>query len=424
MSIFKDENGNIKLYSPSNALDHITFDKNGNVEIPNGRLKIGDSGSNFARIVPTTNNLEVHTGSSAGDSFKVFDAVNNQSIAQFFEGGNVEIPSGDLTVGNVEIQNSTGNIENVNNIQGGGGGDFRLLAVSNTPIRLYDSPNSQSILNANIGGNVEIPNGDLSIRAGNVTSGAVRIPNGAAIKSRNGANTVDLSLITTSGSDVIVGDGNTNSITLNVNSDVDIPSGDLLFGGSSQIGFNNNNWGIDQSVTSSGDLTVKSFNKVQLYNTDAGQTILNAFQGGDVEIPNGNLSLGLNKITWNNHSFEIRGGGNEQLTVNTPSGGLFKVRNSSGNDIIAADDSGTVNISNGNLTLDSGTIEFNGQTGQINNVAYQTFHDWSGDSNNWRIEEDGADKAFRFRYGGTAQAKIQNTGDVQIAGTLTENASL
>jgi len=94
-------------------------------------------------------------------SYKIV-ATNENTGDSFSFSGNVEIPNGDLDLGE-------NNINSVNNIEGHSSA-FSNLNTNGQPWRVRDTTNSQDIAKFNEGGNVKIPNGNLSEQGNRVAT--------------------------------------------------------------------------------------------------------------------------------------------------------------------------------------------------------------------------------------------------------------
>jgi hypothetical protein len=231
------------------------------------------------------NSTEVNTPGGGSDSFTVYDSSNGQDIARFNEGGDVYIPNGDL-----DLSGGSSQVENVNYItqnpefgnlglwtDGSGGGQ----------IRLYDDANNQAILYAYEGGNVEIPNGDLS------TSGKHTFTNSSA--SFKYSSTNDEAIIERpDGADAIT-IGSNGNVTINngrfdaVSNGASIDGGNLLLN-QNKISNVNGIIGGDAflSLETRGN---DGSDVVTMYGTANSHDIARFIDGGTVQIPNGNLQV-------------------------------------------------------------------------------------------------------------------------------------
>lgn len=133
------------------------------------------------------NSTEVNTTGSGTASFDVYDSANAQDIARFNEGGNVDIPSGGLDVSGVTVLGSgvvvqgNFNIDNnqITNVGAINAGSSPMnFYTEGHPISIYDTTNSQYILQALEGGNVDIPNGDLNASGSIIDTNPVDLSGG------------------------------------------------------------------------------------------------------------------------------------------------------------------------------------------------------------------------------------------------------
>lgn len=220
--------GNVALFVQNGtAGNHLLRVRDGgNVEIPNGNLTVsGHLDASFTQITDTASIFEIISGNTS-DRLKYIEKsghfeinYNDASagtqfpIIEYYDNGNVEVPNGDLLMG----QNQINNVDFIDLITGGSGSEtFRLNVNSSGEFDLYDLPNNQVSLRAYQGGNVEIPNGFL-----NVSSGRVQANNtdGFQMPNRGGSSDVQRTQINTTLTSGITeiqatdGAGNTTTLT-------------------------------------------------------------------------------------------------------------------------------------------------------------------------------------------------------------------
>jgi hypothetical protein len=194
------------------------------------------------------NSTEVNTPGGGSDSFDVYDSANGQDIARFNEGGNVEIPNGTLTVDGNIASNSSLSVDSAS-------GEYSTLRLtedssnewvieqnpSSNELNFFDRVGTNNIKNLTLtSGNVEIPNGNLNARGDvNVTNGDVTVSNriqlerpsdSAALTVLNMENDDTLSLGASGGIgtvDIRDGINGIDVIRSKQGGNVEIPNGDL-----------------------------------------------------------------------------------------------------------------------------------------------------------------------------------------------------
>jgi len=294
--------GDLVFYSDRDNIETLRLQYSGKVNIPNGNLALSSGatitdgtndrinfGHNETSILDESGQKSINVNSSnkldirtRGYPIRIEDTTNSQDIAVFSEGGNISIPSGDLTDGaNVIYDQSASEIP-----------DSAMGSISNSTLT-----NSSITVNggtdisggsASLGGSLTIDHADTSTQ-GNVSAGA-----GAAITDIN-----------------LDGRGHTTSIsTTDFDSRFVLESGDTMSGtltmDNSDIHFDNGAVQISRTSTSvgSGALFLEGHNGVTLHSNDTNKDLLNAYDTGNVEIPNGNLEMGSGAIQTSNFEVE------------------------------------------------------------------------------------------------------------------------
>lgn len=157
------DNNRFRVRDSTNSQDILTAKEGGNVEIPNGDLDVGTNGvTRLTHLTAEYNTpAELKTGGGGGSRWDIKDVANNQIIASFNEGGNVEIPNGNLSVDTLAGSN-------MDALMYGSWADFRLQGASRFN---YIDNSGNSIIGLVDGGNVKIPNGNLTLDTGQLKFG-------------------------------------------------------------------------------------------------------------------------------------------------------------------------------------------------------------------------------------------------------------
>ena len=85
----------------------LVSNEGGNIDIPNGDLDMVNGGdiNNVGNIQTYFSTAQLQTAGSGGNEWEIYDSNNAQPIAEFEEGGNVTIPNGDLNTSGNDIKN-------------------------------------------------------------------------------------------------------------------------------------------------------------------------------------------------------------------------------------------------------------------------------------------------------------------------------
>jgi len=316
-----DMSGN-NIISPG-TVDGVDLDKPGNgIGITDSQYQIiedaiGDSELNNSQEFTAdglvlTSNLDM-TGNdieTGGGNIAVIDTANNQDIARLNEGGNVQIPNGNVDIAEpsntgkaLDVGGGINVEENIeldgNDIDSSGTGVKITSDTSNNYLAFTDEGQSEDLLRANNGdGNgISIHNENLNLNENN-------------IENVNG-------LQDGSGADTIVFDGSNNVGIPNGNVDVAGPSNTgrtLDLGGGANfdgvLDMNRNN------VTTVDSLLGSSNNPLELSVSGSGGQELVLDNSGDVRVQNGDLDLRGNSVVDETSSNTVYiGDGNDDTVV-------------------------------------------------------------------------------------------------------------
>ncbi|PSG99964.1 MAG: hypothetical protein BRC28_01965 [Nanohaloarchaea archaeon SW_4_43_9] len=154
--------GDIAVVDTANSQDIARFKQSGEFQVPNGNLDVNTNQiTGVSTIQADVSNPTLDTAGGGSDQWIVYDDANSQAITRFNEGGNVEIPKGNLKMnGNNIVTNDETDMElkgerEVNirsNTDSDGSGSLNLYSGGTKGIQVTAS-----------GGNVNIPNGNLNI---------------------------------------------------------------------------------------------------------------------------------------------------------------------------------------------------------------------------------------------------------------------
>lgn len=239
------------------------FDGGGQVQVPNGTF---DLGNNLQAL--SGNDLQIETAGGGTNYVSLYDANGAQDILRAHEGGNVEIPNGEVFVGSGARLGTDGS--NAYVTAETAGGDVYLQG--------RDSNGSKVVaLKGNDTGNVEVPNGDVIDGAGNVIFDQTNNWVPEAILENNA--------VTIAGNKVTLG----NSVTPTLD-DFGAAAGAVDFGG-------NNVTNVNDIINSSGVLSVGTDGTgsgiVQWLDHNASSRALYYQEGGNdvvIESPAGGLT--------------------------------------------------------------------------------------------------------------------------------------
>lgn len=217
-----------------NAQSTLNILDGGAVEIPNGNIQMG--GNSVTNIGNSGGAISQSSGrtvlSTQGSGWAVYDSTNNQDITRFKEGGNVDIPNGDLdTLGN-DINAGGGALRDVSGISASEGYSDHTIStpnLQNGQWQVMDEYNGQDIVRFKNGGTVEIPNGNLNVN-GQLSVGSTQCNTGQYIDGDGTCTDV-----ITETSDEYVNEGGdtmTGQLDMNGNPIVNIGSGNVDIDGS------------------------------------------------------------------------------------------------------------------------------------------------------------------------------------------------
>jgi hypothetical protein len=342
---------------------------------------------------------------TSGSTITLRDSTNNQDILRAQEGGDVRIPSGNLDVQN-EIRARGGG--GADAVIGNKGGTTGFLAFGSTEVFEDNSGNVQ--IDAD---ELELPSANLDVSGNNITSiDTLKFEEGTSIDGD----------LTINGSTDIEGQ-------LNLSEDLDLSDNDLLEPDEIRTGGS----GSDE---------------ISIRDTSNGQDILQAREGGDIQVPNGDIIAGTSGDS-NSFRFEsgvrfdtpslstarisASGGGNDNLFVlrdeeddlrvfEVGEEGPIDLRNpETGEDILRLNHSGgsDVEIPNGELNVSDRILT---NRGSSNTPGYSFYADQ--DTGIYSPQEDifsvatNGNEAFRAFPSGTITFRGNRVRDVtSLSGT-------
>lgn len=288
----------------------------------------GDSVRYDDSIDLNNNNLiepnQIQTG---GQNIQVRDTTNGQDLVRLQEGGNVEIPNGNLV-----LPNADGNTNWIRMPNGARFSQFNSWTTiygqsgdGSNGVRLRNSDGPGDLLRANADGNVEVPNGDLNIEGSGERSVIISNINSngdSELEFREGGNAAGVNLYYNGNQDRLeIGDiDNNDIIRAERTGNVVIPSGNL--------NMNNNR------IRNADDLMLQDTagtgrNWVIEEKSDAGFNIrsnsldvLRARSTGNVETPNGNVDLRGNRLvdTTGSNTVYVGDGSDDQIVLDSGNG--------------------------------------------------------------------------------------------------------
>ncbi|PSG98914.1 MAG: hypothetical protein BRC29_02175 [Nanohaloarchaea archaeon SW_7_43_1] len=317
----EDSNGNLeirgKVYLPTGALvmggnpiqnpgnvDGVDIGKPGDgIGVTDSRYEIvedaiGDSELNNSEeftadgLVLTSNlNMTGNDIETGGGDMAVIDTANEQDIIRLKEGGDIQIPSGDVDIGNpsntgkaLDVGGGINVEENIdlngNDINSSGTGLKITSDTSNNYLAFTDVGQSEDLLRVNNGDGdgVSVLNENLNLNENN-------IENVDGLRDGSGANTIKF-------------DGNNNVSIPNGNVDIGNPSNTgktLDVGGGANfddvVDMNQN------SIETVDSLEGTSGSSLELSVSGNGGSELVLDSSGDVQVQNGDLDLRGNSVT-------------------------------------------------------------------------------------------------------------------------------
>ncbi len=312
----------------------------------------GDPDQNLSEVLAVGNvaNTSINmSGNSlgtgvSGGTIVINDTTNVQDIARFKEGGNVSIPNGNLSLGDAfEFQEQgwmtvKGDYWPVIEINDTGTNDFWKLHQRPDSGKFLIRAGSASgsdfnALTADLGGNVEVPNGWLNV-SGDVDISDAQSAVEATIENEG------------------TGGGNDDDANLLIKS-ANAGEGKIRF-----FHDGTEEWALDTGDGQGGAFSIRD--QVN------GQSNLKARQGGNVEIPNGNLSLSsANDIRFNGNSdTHWRIGRNIGDFTSTLSGNSLDITGYHSNDegVVIGDSNGNevfvANTDTNNVVIPNGDLNF------------------------------------------------------------------
>lgn len=321
------------------------------------------------------NNLdELRTDGSGSDDIAVRDTANGQDIVRFNEGGDVSVPNGilnakngfDSTSGNIRIRSEGAYNFYATSAKLSSRGEGLRLTTDTSPggyVQFYDEENDQVILNGTVGGDVEIPNGNLDLNSNNITNiDTLKFEEGTSI---DGNLTVNGSVNTSGDIDMndhdIVDANNVeaNEIydpedgSLRVNDDINMVNNNLVNPTSILLSGGNSDTTVEFGR---GGATSQTFKIVDDGNA---LDVMRYQQGGNIEIPNGNLrNTGGNIIAGDGNSVQVRpSDGSAWYDIQDKSGD-FVIQQTGDQEVLRINqNTHEVNVLNGDLDTNNNNIE-------------------------------------------------------------------
>lgn len=351
---------------------------------------------------------ELRTDGSVSDEIAVRDTSNDQDIARFNEGGEVEVPNGALDMSDNELQN-------VLNIKSTANNDLRIGAGAggSDQVRIRDNANGQDIAVFEEGTqNVYIPNGNLDVLGNNITNidwlkfeegtsidgnltvnGSVNSSGDIDMNDNNiyDANSVEANRIYDPEDEALLVDDNvdlnenelqnvdgiqdgtgTNTVKLDGSNNVDVPNGNLKVSSSGaqiQVG----DFGTQKIMDDGDRIRVQGQNGFSIgsYHGGSYQVVARGTQGV-LTVPNGNLRLQGNRITdstasdtvyvgdANSNTVQIQAGGSGDVALNTGDGGSGSTRRvtitSSGGEADVDVQNSDVDLNGNSVTTSTGEV--------------------------------------------------------------------
>ncbi|WP_414836490.1 hypothetical protein [Candidatus Nanohalococcus occultus] len=322
---------------------------------------------------------EIRTDGTGSDDVAVRDTANGQDIFRFNEGGNVEVPNGVLDMSDnsidyvnelafrpktagassdAKINYDTGG-NNLNIVTSGGGG-------LNNDVSILDNQNgNQRIAEFEEGGRVIIPNGNLDMSGNNITNiNWLKFEEGTSIDGDLTVNgTTNFTGSASMSEDLDMNDNDildannvqTNTIedpedgTVSVNDNVDVNDNDIQ--------------GVDR-IRAEADRNLQIFtgsgsgSSVEIYDQANAQQILTASEGGNVDVPNGNLVVNGTIAAADGNRMLLRPSDGSAWYDMADESGTFVIQQVGDQDVVRIDqNSHEFNLPNGDLDLNSNNVE-------------------------------------------------------------------
>ena len=411
--------GNIDMDSPgaikTDGTDAISVDNNQNVEISNGNIDLNSNDLNLGNgadvTAPNSGSLRVRaTGGGNNVLFDVRDTGAGQNDFLVRESGNVEIPNGNVGIGQsagnnrLEVNGAieASSVKNVQQVEIQSGGIPRLrftdtdsstamdmdIEVQNNRLSVQNQSDSTELLNVRAdSGNVKVPNGNLDINGNIEGSNKLTLTGGGA------------------GEDAVLYTANDGSFYIE-----NYQNGGLENAKLGLVDNNNNNVYLQARGGTIGPKNANlRLNSGYSIENGGGTEAITLDSNANVKLPNGNLIVPQgNSITDNNgnnrlevgSSTVIKGGGSASVTVATNS---VNIRGSTNSRAVILGGGGTdyMRLSNDgsqNVEIPSGNLDM--KSNNINNIG----------TSNVDMVYDSGDDRVEMRSNGNEDICIGNCG--------------
>ncbi|QGA80384.1 hypothetical protein [Candidatus Nanohalobium constans] len=346
----------------------------------------GDSINGSIDLLGTNNIIAPDQIMTGGQNIQIIDTNNNQDILRLKEGGNVEIPNGNLDLNGNQLVNPS-RIEYMDNDGDGNSWIGREYSTDGS-FRFYDDTNVNLIMRQN--GNMEIPNGKLTVNnPGNGDIIDASAANAKFLVTEESTSTYwathnitdnGYNIGTNSGSrNIKLQPGETNTLTAKPGGNIEIPNGDLDITQSSSTPLtlesteSSNNVNI-RFQRNSNDLYNLGYsnnkNGLSIFNFNTGNDEIIIPDSGGVEVPNGNLDIASPGVSGtaldvggnmrlNSGAYIDLGGTNWRIEDQTGSNNRLVIHDKVGTNehLMYLNNGGSIEIPNGNLDLNKNEIK-------------------------------------------------------------------
>lgn len=298
--------GNYRFYN-STGTRSFELGSDNTVEVPNGPLIMGGNYVRNATAISGLNGTGQRVNFSANGNIivRTNDGTTETKAIEATVGGNVEIPNGQTLLQDGSASSPALSFADDTNtgIYRNAEDDLRITSSGTDAFRVDNGANILDVYGkriTNVGGTTD------------ATSGAIRLANDSDIRWRNSGDTGDHTIRADNNDNFRFYNSGTPTFSIFSSGNVDIPNGDLSIDGSLSLSsstiFGVNDIRLDQSI-----LIQDGYGKIEtggsgsgefeIRDGNVGQEIANFNEGGNVEIPNGDLQMNGNSVTTNN--FEV-----------------------------------------------------------------------------------------------------------------------
>jgi len=301
----------------------------------------------------TAANPVIRTPNASGSGFRVYDQYHNQTITEFYNGGNVEIPNGLLEISGTAGAPSLTLAGHLNfNGSQANNAVLRTPNASGADFHIYDEYYSNTIATFNNGGDVKIPTGRLHI-AGRTSGNSLLVADHIGFDGTNDTPVIRTPNSSTGQIRIYDNYNGQDIIRFNNSGNVEIPHRSLNMGGETVYNLQSPNaddhavprgWANSTYLNASGDtlegrLNV-GFNNGTIINARDGDGTIDLTQFDDGASTPTEYRVRLGPA--NNNAFKV-----DDVTNNNP---LLNVETS------------------GHVVVPSGPIEVSGTTGSDNSL--------------------------------------------------------